>query len=165
VFFQHLCYCCYYFVIYCWCLWFFMFFIFCYSSLVLFGCVFGVNQAYVIPKSKCHTYFKFWLRMFRFENICQVDIPSWDILSRTWLNNNHNDLKVQVVFGNTSQLFINSKRNRNWNAKYVLLIWKKTKGKNMFIHSKEVFRKGKIKYPSQVIYECDIKRLLNGTSH
>jgi hypothetical protein len=35
----------------------------------------------------------------------------------------------------------------------------------MFIHSKEVLGKGKIKYPSQVIYEGDIKRLLNATSH
>jgi hypothetical protein len=30
----------------------------------------------------------------------------------------------------------------------------------MFTHSKEVLRKGTIKYPSQVICEGDIKRLL-----
>jgi hypothetical protein len=42
---------------------------------------------------------------------------------------------------------------------------KKLEGKKMFTHSKEVFRKGKIKYSSQVIYEGDIKRLLNATSH
>jgi hypothetical protein len=41
------------------CLCFFMFSIFHYLSLVLFGCVFDVNQAYVIPKSKYHTYLNF----------------------------------------------------------------------------------------------------------
>jgi hypothetical protein len=37
--------------------------------------------------------FKSLLRMSRFENVCYVDNPSWDVLLRPWPSNNHNSSK------------------------------------------------------------------------
>jgi hypothetical protein len=102
--------------------------------------------------------------MFKFGNVCYVNILFWDVLSGPWFNNNHIDLIVQFFWEKWIEISLILKKKKIGQGKYIVLIWKEKllrKGKKITHSNESVVIRGKTNFHYQVVYGSDIKILLD----
>jgi hypothetical protein len=68
--------------------------------------------------------FEFWIGMFKFGNVCYVNISFWDVLLGPWSSNNHIDLTIQFFGEKWIRCSLILKETKFEGGKYILLIWK-----------------------------------------